>query len=99
MYGTIADRSYRVRGLAKNLSYEVLKVNILASKEETFFVDTFDLYAARARSQYLLHAAKEIAVRDEIVKVDVGRVLGGDHHRVEAHRADGHLVWPGAFDQ
>lgn len=69
------DRRYRIRGLAKNLSYETLKVNILVSREEAYYVDTFDLYAARARGQYLLHAAAEIAVRDELVKIDLGRVL------------------------
>ena len=72
---SFGDRRYRIRGLAKNLSYETLKVNVLVSREEAYYVDTFDLYAARARSQYLLHAAKEIAVREEIVKVDLGRVL------------------------
>ena len=69
------DRRYRVRGLAKNLSYETLKVNILISREEAYYVDTFDLYAARVRHQYLLHAATELAVREEIIKIDLGRVL------------------------
>jgi DNA primase len=44
-------RRWRVRGLAKNLAYEVLKVNVLAGCGEAFHVDTFDLYAARARAQ------------------------------------------------
>ena len=72
---SFGDRRYRIRGLAKNLSYETLKVNVLVSREESYYVDTFDLYAARARNQYLLHAAAEIAVREELVKVDLGRVL------------------------
>jgi hypothetical protein len=29
VYGTIGDRSYRVRGLAKNLSPDALRVNLL----------------------------------------------------------------------
>lgn len=69
------DRRYRIRGLAKNLSYETLKVNVLVSRGEVYYVDTFDLYAARARHQYLLHAAAELAVREDIVKADLGRVL------------------------
>lgn len=69
------DRRYRIRGLAKNLSYETLKVNVLVSRGEIYYVDTFDLYAARARHQYLLHAAAELAVREDIVKADLGRVL------------------------
>ena len=32
---TFADRRYRVRGLARNLAYDVLKVNLLASAGET----------------------------------------------------------------
>jgi DNA primase catalytic core len=38
------ERRYRVRGLAKNLSYELLKVNVLAAHGERFYVDTLDLY-------------------------------------------------------
>ena len=49
------DRRYRVRGLAKNMSYELLRVNLLVSGtntrgESVFHVDTFDLYSARQRS-------------------------------------------------
>lgn len=69
------DRRYRIRGLAKNLSHETLKINLLVSRGERYYVDTFDLYAARSRNQYLLWAAKEIAVNDDVVKVDLGRVL------------------------
>ncbi len=78
------DRRYRVRGLARNLGYETLKVNVLASRGEAspegtscgaYYVDSFDLYAARSRAQYLAQAAKELAVREEIIKADLGRVL------------------------
>ena len=69
------DRRYRVRGLAKNLSYEVLKVNLLAARGEAFYVDTLDLYSAKQRGSYLAHAAVELQVKDEILKGDLGRVL------------------------
>jgi DNA primase len=69
------DRRYRVRGLAKNTSYELLKVNVLASHGDRFHVDTFDLYAAKARATFTSQAAIELAVAEEIVKVDLGRVL------------------------
>jgi len=42
------ERRYRVRGLARNLSAQTLKVNILVSRGETYFVDSFDLYSARS---------------------------------------------------
>ncbi|UUZ48648.1 hypothetical protein LP420_39150 [Massilia sp. B-10] len=48
-----AERRYRVRGLSRNLAYDVLKVNVLASSGDAFHVDTFDLYNARARASYI----------------------------------------------
>ena len=69
------DRRWRVRGLAKNLAYDVLKVNVLASQGERFHVDTLDLYSAKARTSYLAQAAIELSVSDEVLKVDLGRVL------------------------
>jgi DNA primase catalytic core len=72
---TIGDRRYRVRGLAKNLSAEVLKVNVLVSRGEAYHVDSLDLYAARARAHYLTQAAKELACREDLIKLDLGRIL------------------------
>jgi DNA primase catalytic core len=69
------ERRYRVRGLPKNLSPETLKINLLVSAKDAYYVDTLDLYSARSRSQYLLYAAKELAVREELVKHDLGRIL------------------------
>jgi hypothetical protein len=37
---TLVDRRYRVHGLGKNLSYNLLKVNVLAFRGEGFHVDT-----------------------------------------------------------
>jgi DNA primase len=68
-------RRWRVRGLAKNLAYEVLKVNVLAGCGDAFHVDTFDLYAARARAQFIAQAAGELSVSEELLKADLGRVL------------------------
>ena len=68
-------RRWRVRGLAKNLAYEVLKVNVLVASGESFHVDTFDLYAARARAVYLVQASAELGVSVDVLKADMGRVL------------------------
>jgi len=70
-----AERRWRVRGLARNLAYDVLKVNLLASAGERFHVDTLDLYNARARASFLTQAAVELQVADDILKTDLGRVL------------------------
>jgi hypothetical protein len=72
---TFADRRYRVRGLARNMSHELLKVNVLASRGERFHVDTFDLYAAKARASFITQASIELLLAEEVVKADVGRVL------------------------
>ena len=72
---TLGERRYRVRGLAKNLSFELLKVNLLVSHGEAFYVDTLDLYAARQRQCYVTQAALELQVAEDILKADLGRVL------------------------
>ena len=72
---SFGDRRYRVRGLARNLSPETLKINVLVGRGEAYHVDSFDLYAARARAHYIAQAAKELAVREDVIKLDLGRVL------------------------
>ncbi len=71
------DRRYRVRGLAKNLSRNVLKVNLLVSRDEgaAFHVDSLDLYLARQRHAFVKQASIELGVEEEFLKREVGRVL------------------------
>ncbi|MFN7446776.1 MAG: CHC2 zinc finger domain-containing protein [Pirellula sp.] len=71
----IGNRSYRVRGLEKNLAFDVLKVNILVRKAEQFYIDTFDIYAARQRSIFIKEAARELLIDEETIKRDLGKVL------------------------
>lgn len=68
-------RRWRVRGLPKNLAVGVLKVNLMVATEESFHVDTFDLYAARAREHFLARAAAELHVPENTLKGELGRVL------------------------
>jgi DNA primase len=72
---TQGDRRYRVRSLAKNLSYDLLKINLLASRADGFHVDTLDLYSARQRTVFIKQAAIEMGVKEDVVRHDVGRVL------------------------
>lgn len=69
------ERQYRVRGLAKNLSPELLKVNVLVRQGTAFHVDTLDLYSARARAAYVKQASQELALPENILKADLGAVL------------------------
>jgi len=68
-------RRYRVRGLGKNLAVDVLKINLMVSRDEAFHVDTLDLYAAKPRAAYIAQAAQETGIAEAILKADLGRVL------------------------
>jgi DNA primase catalytic core len=72
---TLGDREYRVRGLARNLSPEALRINVRASRGEKYHVDTFDLLAARPRALYVKQAADELGVAEETMKKDLGKLL------------------------
>ena len=74
------ERRYRIRGLHKNLSYELMKVNVLVSGrtsrgESAFHVDTLDLYSARQRSGFTKQAAEELGIKEEVLRRDLGRAL------------------------
>ncbi len=71
----VGDRRYRVRGLPKNLAYDTLKVNLLVARNDHFYVDTLDLYAARARASYTTQAAVELGVAEPVIRADLGTVL------------------------
>lgn len=72
---TLGDRRYRVRGLARNLSPDILKINLLVSRDEQFYVDTLDLYGARARTSYATQAAVALGLAEGVLQADLGRVL------------------------
>jgi DNA primase len=72
---SFGERSYRIRGLFKNLGCDALKVNILAAHKEQYHIDTFDLYSARARNLFITQVAKELSIKEEVVKTDVGKML------------------------
>lgn len=71
----LGDRRYRVRGLGKNLAYDVLKVNLLVSRGEAFHVDTLNLYSARHRASFQKAAAGELGLEEGAVGRDLGAVL------------------------
>jgi DNA primase catalytic core len=69
------DRHYRIRGLAKNLSPELMKVNVLVARQDGFHVDTLDLYTDRQRAAFIKRAAEELSVKEDVIRKDLGRVL------------------------
>jgi DNA primase catalytic core len=69
------DRRYRIRGLAKNLSPEVMKVNVLVSRQHEFHVDTLDLQTDRQRAAFIKRAAEELGMQEDVIRKDVGQVF------------------------
>jgi DNA primase catalytic core len=78
---TFGPRRYRVRGLEKNLAYDVLKVNVLASapaldaQGDAVYIDTLDLYQARQRAAFVAAATTELGVGEAVIKADIGKLL------------------------
>jgi len=70
------DRRYRVRGFAKNLSYEIIKVNLMASRSDGFHVDTLNLYAAHQCTAFIKQAAIEMRLKEDVIRTDLKRLLG-----------------------
>jgi len=72
---TVGERSYRVRGLERNHTSDVLKLNLLVRQGDAVHVDTLDLYAARQRAAFIKQAAAELGTDEETLAKEVGRVL------------------------
>ena len=80
---TIGDRAYRVRGWAKPLNPDMMKVNLLVHRPHSetgpadgrFHVDTFDLYNAKARAAFVKQAGIELGEPEDVLKHDLGRIL------------------------
>jgi DNA primase len=72
---TRGDRKYRIRGLEKNLSQDLLKVNLLASCGDAIHVDTLDLNLDRQRSVFIKRASEELNVKEEVIRKDLGHVF------------------------
>lgn len=71
----LGDRTYTVRGIEKNLSYEQLKVWLKVSRDDHFHVDTVELYAARQRAAWIKQAAVEIGASEDMLRGDLGKLL------------------------
>ena len=72
---SFGDRTWRIRGLAKNQSPDVMKVNLRVMAGSLYHVDGLDLYSARHRTSYINAAASELQIKADIIKRDIGKVL------------------------
>jgi DNA primase len=74
------DREYRVRGLAKNTSDAVLKVNLRvmgmnAHGDMALHVDTLEMNSARQRTAFIKQAAEELHLKETILSGDMQKLL------------------------
>ena len=72
---SLGDRTYTVRGIEKNLSYEQLKVWVKAARGEFFHVDTVELYAAKQRAAWLKVTSVELGMAQDVLRGDLGKLL------------------------
>ena len=71
----LGPRSYRVRGLQKNGSLEVLKVNLRLVCGERFHLDTLDFYRSKDREAFVRAASAETTLEPDLIKRDLGKLL------------------------
>ncbi|MBP7431011.1 MAG: toprim domain-containing protein [Candidatus Hydrogenedentes bacterium] len=73
--GLRAGREYRVGGLEKNNSLEVLKVAVRLRYGEAFHLDSFDMAQDGQRRRFIERAAEETGLEKDLIKRDIGRLL------------------------
>jgi DNA primase len=71
----LGDRTYAVRGIDKNLSYEQLKVWIKVTGGSGVHIDTVELYAAKQRAAWIKQASVELGQSEDVVRADLGALL------------------------
>ena len=72
---TLGDRQWRVRGLEKNNSFEVLRVNLRLMRGGLYYVNVIDLYQGKQRQHFIDEAVRETLLDAELIKRDLGKLL------------------------
>jgi hypothetical protein len=72
---TFGERQWRVRGVAKNLSFETLRVQLRVMVGDRYHLDTLDLCNAKHRQNFLAQAHGETGQAADVLKRDLGQVL------------------------
>ena len=80
-------REWRVGGLAKATSVEVLKVTLRVRVGELMHVDQVDLCRDADRRRFAERAAEELALQAELIRRDLGRLLLASEQVVEARQS------------
>jgi DNA primase len=72
---TFGSRLYRIGGLHKNNSPEVLKITLRITCEGLMHVDSLDLYRDGERRKFIERAAEETTLEKDLLKRDLGKLL------------------------
>jgi DNA primase len=72
---TFGQRLYRIGGLEKNSSLEVLKITLRITCEGLMHVDSLDLYRDGERRKFIDRASEETNLEKDLLKRDLGKLL------------------------
>jgi DNA primase catalytic core len=76
LFFKIGDREYRVRGLAKNTSFDALKINLrVRIDDDRYHQDNVDMARAKEREHFARVAALEASLKEDVIKRDLSRLL------------------------
>ena len=85
------DRSWRVKGLFRNRSDDVLRVTVRVSRQipgyTGFHLDTLDLYQAKSRETFSRAASPELGVSADVLRADLARLIVALEERQTAQLA------------
>jgi len=84
---TLDGREYRLTGLEKAASVEVLKVTLRIKCGERFHLDALDLCRDGERRRFAERAAEETGLTPELLKRDLGRILLAAEQAVETRQS------------
>ena len=88
----LGDREYRIGGLDKNNSLEVMKVAVRLKHGEEFHLDSFDMARDGERRRFIERAAEETRLEKELIKRDLGKLLLA-MEQAQAARLDACLLY------
>ena len=72
---TLGSRQYRVGGLEKNNSLEVMKIALRLRQGDRFHLDTLDLLRDNERRRFIERAVEETGLEKDLLKSDLGQLL------------------------
>ncbi|MGJ8678297.1 MAG: CHC2 zinc finger domain-containing protein [Akkermansiaceae bacterium] len=82
-----SERSYRIGGLHKNNSMEVMKITLRISHQGLLHVDSIDLYKDTDRRKYIERASEETMLEKLLIKRDLGKLMLALEQELEARLA------------